>query len=160
MNSSASWHLAIVQCLWKSRVINSVYCRSMFTPWVSLCSLHVVYSLATGTNWYCATIAWSKKAVSVLFIMDLLYRAFCGLGPMVLTDITNITASFKHRDVPIPTSFHPVIINLMKFSSAWHCCKRSVQIFRQFDFRSAGRWGLNIEATRSVHRFSMRPVDF
>jgi membrane protein DedA with SNARE-associated domain len=35
--------------------------------------------------------------------MDLLYRAFCGIGPMILTAITDIIDSFKHRGAVIPS---------------------------------------------------------
>lgn len=37
-----------------------------------------------------------------MFVMDLLYRAFCGLGPMILTAIMNITASCNIVELPFP----------------------------------------------------------
>lgn len=159
MKSFASWHLAIVQCLWKSRVINSVYCGSMFTPW--RISLQCIRRSQFG-HWHPLVLHhnWTVKerserefhngsAVSqVLWSwadgLDCHYEYYCFV----------CTSWCSHSHV-----LSPVIINLMNFSSAWPCCKRSVQIFGQFDFLSAGRYGLNTEATRSVHRFSMRPVE-
>jgi hypothetical protein len=191
-----------------------------------LCSVYVGHCLTNGTIWYCIKTGRSTKAVWVVLILDPLYRVFYGLGPMILTAIMNITASFKNRGAPIPTYYYyyyycccdclcnparamaspltrfpdhtqrratvgrnpldewsarrgdlylttqntqnrrtsmppsgirahdrsrratvhlclrlrghwdrhsqvfsPVIINLMKFTSAWPCCERSVQIF-------------------------------
>jgi len=72
-----------------------------------LCSVYVVHCMASGINWYCTTTVRSNKPVSVMLLMDLLYRAFCGLGPMILTAIMNITTSFIHRGAPISTFYHP-----------------------------------------------------
>ena len=122
-------------------------------------ALNVVHFVTTGTKWYCTKTGRWKKAVSEVFIFDLLNRAFCGLGPMILTLFMNITVSFKNLGAPISHISSSIIINLMKFSSASPCCRRSGQIFGQFEFRSTVRHGLNIEGTRGVRRFSARLVE-
>jgi len=72
-----------------------------------LYNVYVVHCLASGTDWYCTTTRRSNEAVSVMFTMNVLCGAFCGLGPMSLTAIMNITASFIHHGASISMSYHP-----------------------------------------------------